>query len=72
MLYLVPARRDMRTSLAVLDTAPGTALYEQLLAPGVRPLHTVYEGDLGTALADVNYLHSIPRALPEHRLYVCA
>lgn len=71
VLYLVPARRDLPTSLAVLDTAPGTALYDGLLAAGVRPLHTVYESDLGTPLADVNFLSSA-RGLPEHRLYVCA
>ena len=70
LLYVVPARRDLATSLVVLDTTEGTALHE-LLAPGVRPLHTVYESDLGTALADINYLHKAPRALPEHRLYVC-
>ena len=70
VLYVVPARRDLSTSLAVLDTAEGTALHD-LLAPGVRSLHTLYESDLGPALADVNYLHKAPRALPEHRLYVC-
>lgn len=71
VLYVVPARRDVSTSLVVLNTAPGSALHE-LLAPGVRELHTVYESDFGVALADVNYLHAAPRALPEHRLYVCA
>ena len=71
VMYVLPARRDLSTSLVVLDTAEGTALHD-LLAPGVRSLHTTYEGDFGAALADVNYLHKAPRALPEHRLYVCA
>ena len=70
VLYVIPARKDLATRLVVLDTAKGSALHE-LLAPGVRSLHTLYESDLGTALADVNYLHKAPRALPEHRLYVC-
>jgi hypothetical protein len=71
VLYVVPMARGATAALAVLHTAPGTLLHDELLAPGVRALHTVYEEDLGTPLADVNYLHAAPRLLPEHRLLVC-
>ena len=71
VLFVVPACRDVSTSLVVLDTAPDSPLHA-LLAPGVRAVHTVYESDFGVELADVNYLHAAPRTLPEHRLYVCA
>jgi hypothetical protein len=72
LLYVVPVARGAEAVLAVLHTAPGTLLHGELLAPGVRALHTVYEEDLGKPLADLNYLHAAPRLLPEHRLLVCA
>ena len=72
LLYVVPARCAAPAVLAVLDTSPGKLLHDELLAPGVQLFHTVYEEDLGVPLADVNYLHALPRTLPEHRVFVCA
>jgi hypothetical protein len=59
-------------ALALLHTAPGTLLHAALLHPAVARVHTIYEEDLGTPLADLNYLHAAALSLPEHRLYVCA
>jgi hypothetical protein len=46
-------------------------LYDGLLAAGVRPLRTIHEGDVGSHLADIIYLHPLPHRKPQHRLFVC-
>jgi hypothetical protein len=71
VLYVIPAGAAA-PALALLHTAPGTLLHAALLHPAVARVHTIYEEDLGTPLADLNYLHAAQRSLPEHRLYVCA
>jgi hypothetical protein len=74
ILYVVPVGdggRALPPALAVLCTAPGSLLHDELLAPGVRLLHTAYEEDLGVPLGDVNYLHAAPRVPQASRLFVC-
>eukprot|EP00976_Prorocentrum_cordatum_P097791 1191136-Prorocentrum_minimum.AAC.4 len=56
--------------LSILDTAPGSPLYEQLIMEGLTYVRTVDESDFGYVLADVNYFHSLINRKPEHRVFV--
>mmetsp|Transcript_15952 Transcript_15952/g.34599 ORF Transcript_15952/g.34599 Transcript_15952/m.34599 type:complete len:348 (-) Transcript_15952:10-1053(-) len=56
--------------LAVLDTSPGSPLYDHLIMEGLRFVRTIDESDFGHVLADVNYFHSLSNRKPEHRVYL--
>ena len=43
-------------SLHVLDVSPGGLLHHSLLWPGLEPLRTIQESDLGLRVCDLTYL----------------
>lgn len=43
-------------SLHVLDVSPGGLLHHLLLWPGLEPLRTIQESDLGLRVCDLTYL----------------
>ncbi|KAK9829304.1 hypothetical protein WJX72_005037 [[Myrmecia] bisecta] len=54
-----------------LDVGTGSALHTSLLMEGLELTRTVYEGDFGQPIADINYFHSLKRQRPSCRVYIC-
>ena len=65
LIYVLPV--DGPSHLAALDCSAG-ALQRELVVP--ETLCRVDEADLGVPLADITYLHSLNRLLPEYRVFV--
>ncbi|GAQ88825.1 hypothetical protein KFL_004620050 [Klebsormidium nitens] len=76
LLWLAPreasvARARAPGVLCALDTRPDGILGAELVVEGLQLVHTIFEGDLGVLLGDVNYLGALKRRRLEQRLFIC-
>ncbi|XP_057465015.1 uncharacterized protein LOC130754778 [Actinidia eriantha] len=76
ILWLAPMPSNSKDAfsapgvLVVLDGHPGGIIYRDLIPAYVNYARTIYEEDLGDAVADVNYLN-IGDAVPDYQIFIC-
>eukprot|EP00850_Spirogloea_muscicola_P022067 SM000275S10323 [mRNA] locus=s275:145901:147378:- [translate_table: standard] len=71
ILWLAPAAPDRAAVLVALDAAPGTPVYDGLVGEDLGLVRTIYEGDFGDIVGDINYFASLCTRQPHQRIFVC-
>ncbi len=67
----VKVRTGLQGALVAVDVGTASFLHGRLLMPGLEPVRTVLESDLGSRLVDVNYFDSLKGRRPTQRLFIC-
>eukprot|EP00850_Spirogloea_muscicola_P025334 SM002783S10003 [mRNA] locus=s2783:22:1506:+ [translate_table: standard] len=71
ILWLAPAAPTCAAVLVALDASPGTPVYDGLVGEDLGLVRTIYEGDFGDIVGDINYFASLSTRQPHQRIFVC-